>query len=112
MYLLFDPFKAYAINQFLFRVLGFIGLLLLLKDHVLPRGSYYVLIATCTALAFGVLNHLPTRFGTILYQPLLYWALLNIYIGRRRFIDITIILLYSFMAGSVVRGGFVGRWSR
>ena len=107
MYLLFDPFNAYVINQFLFKTIGFIGLLLLLKDHVLPKGSYYLVIAVCTALAFGLLNHMPTRFGTILYQPLLYWAFLNIYISRRRFIDIIIVLFYPIMTGSVVRGGFV-----
>jgi len=107
MYLFFDPFNAYVINQFLFKTIGFIGLLLLLKDHILPKGSYNLLIAVCTALAFGLLNHFPTRFGAILYQPLLYWAFLNIYIGRRRFIDIFIIPFYPFMVGSVVRGGFV-----
>ena len=108
MYLFFEPFNAYVINQFLFRTLGFIGLLLLLKDHVLPKGSYFLFIAVCTALAFGVLNHLPTRFGTILYQPLLYWSILNIYSGSRKLRDIIFIVAYSFLMGSVFRGGFVG----
>ena len=108
MYLLFEPFDAYVINQFLFRTFGFFGLLLLLKDHFLPRGYYSLSIAVCTALAFGLLNHFPTRFGTILYQPLLYWAFLNIYKGPRRISDVVIIFAYPFMMGSIVRGGFVG----
>tara|TARA_B100000315_G_scaffold173891_1_gene162344 strand:- start:332 stop:2296 length:1965 start_codon:yes stop_codon:yes gene_type:complete len=107
MYLFFDPFNAYVINQFLFRTIGFIGLLLLLKDHVLPKGSYYVLIAVSTALDFAVINHFPTRFGTILYQPLLYWSILNIYSGSRKLRDIMIIVAYPFMMGSIIRGGFV-----
>jgi hypothetical protein len=106
LYLFFDPFDAYVINQFLFRTIGFIGVLLLLKDHVLPKGSYYVLIAVSTALDFGVLNHFPARFGTILYQPLLYWSILNIYSGNRKLRDIMIIVAYPFMVGSVIRGGF------
>ena len=44
MYLLFEPFDAYVINQFLFRTFGFFGLLLLLKDHVLPKGYYFLSI--------------------------------------------------------------------
>ena len=108
MYLLFEPFDAYVINQFLFRTFGFFGLLLLLKDHILPKGSYYLLIAVCTALAFGVLNHLPTRFGTILYQPLLYWSVLNIYSGNRKLRDVIVVVAYPFMAASAIRGGFVG----
>ncbi len=72
-----SPLKAYITIDLLSRVIGFFGMYLLLKDYLLKERNDYFLCACSLCFAF-IPNYLTLTFLTILGQPLLLWAFLNI----------------------------------
>lgn len=99
LYLLFEPFTAYAISQFLFRTLGAIGMYLLCRDYLLRTVTpeWRLLIAVATALAFALINHFPARLGLTLYLPVFLWALANVVDGRRLSVSYVAIFAYPLV---------------
>src|SRR5690625_7639760 len=94
LYVLFNPFTAYTINQTLMRFVAFFGMYILLKNNIL-RGEKASMISFGVALAFALLPFFPSGalsfagnplalhiFLTIRKQgkatPNLYWLLLAI----------------------------------
>lgn len=106
---LFDilpPFEALVVLLGLLRIGGFIGLYLLLRDHVLRGLGRISLIAVVVALSFTFLSHMPSRFGNILLLPLLLWALFNLWQGRRGLISATVCLGFP-LVWAFIYGGYV-----
>ncbi len=104
LFSLLPPMVAYGINQLIVRLFAFIGMHLLLKQHVLKTndlGSSFIKIGV--ALTFALTPFWPSGMLSILGMPLALWAFLNIRNGDRSWkniITITLLPLYStFMLG-------------
>lgn len=104
LYLLFDPFTALAINEVLARGLGFVGLYLLLTRHILPCRPETNLIAVGAAILFSLLPYWDTA-GTIMLQPLLLFAVINL-CQRRHILASWLIVLFFPFYSYLVFGGF------
>ena len=72
-----SPLKAYITVDLLSRIIGFFGMYLLLKDYFLKGRNDYFFCACALCFAF-IPNYLTLTFLTLLGQPLLLWAFLNI----------------------------------
>jgi len=106
IYLLLEPFSAYVANELLRRLLALAGAYLLLQRYLLPDRASARWIAAFAALAFALLPDQPNRFGTLSLQPLLFWALLNVWQGERPGASWAAILFYPFYS-LLYLGGFV-----
>lgn len=96
-------YKAYIVSGFLIRIVGFGGMVLLLRayyvdDHERQEMKYIVWLC---ALTFAILPvYIP--FGlTVMGQPLLIWAFLNLQHHRRLIISYGIILLFPLYSSMV-----------
>ena len=105
LYLVLPPFAAYVANELLRRTLALIGAYLLLQRYLLPERADARWIAALTALTFAMLPDQANRFGTIAMQPLLFWAMLNIWRGERRGVSWTVVASYPFYS-FLYLGGF------
>jgi hypothetical protein len=106
LYLIFEPGTAYVVNELLRRGLALVGTYLLLKAYVLPVGRHNEWIAALVALSYACIPDQSSRFATITMLPLLSYAMLNIWSGRRSWWNWMVILTYPFYS-SLYFGGFV-----
>ena len=96
----FGAYYAYIISTLLIRIIGFTGVTLLLSRYIItqPERKYIVWLL---ALIFSVLS-VFTPFGlSVMGQPLLLWAFLNLNSRRQLIISYLIILLFPFYASIV-----------
>ena len=87
-----SPFKAYVVIDVLSRFFGLLGMFLLVKDYIFKSEEKYILsilIATCFAF---IPNIHGMMFLTVLGQPLLLWAFLNIRERKYNFYNWLILL--------------------
>jgi len=103
---LLPPFEALVVMLGLLRLGAFIGMYLLLRDHVLRGLGSISLIAVAVALSFAFLSHMPSRLGNIMLLPLLLWALINLWQGRRRRLSSLICVGFP-LVWSMVYGGYI-----
>lgn len=105
LYVLFEPFTAYAINEMLMHFIAFFGMYLLLRKHVI-KAEEDKLIATGVAITFSFLPFLPTSGLSFAGQPLVLYAFLNIraHMGRKR--DWLILFLVPFYSSLVLTFSF------
>jgi len=108
LYLGFEPFTAYALNQALMRAVALVGMYLLLRDHVLPREQPgRETICAAAALSFALLPFWPSGGLSIAGQPLLLHAFLQIRRSGGRAIDWAVVLLVPFYCYLVFASVFV-----
>ncbi len=96
----FGAYYAYIISTLLIRIIGFTGVTLLLSRYFIqqPERRFIVWLL---ALIFSVLS-VFTPFGlSVMGQPLLLWAFLNLNFRRQLIISYFIILLFPFYASIV-----------
>jgi hypothetical protein len=106
-FLFFDSFNAYIINSIVTRYIGFIGLYFLIKDYLKLKSKLVVYIL---CLSFAILP-LYTIFGlTILGQPFLLWAFLNLANNKKKLISIIYILIFIFYSNFQLIGPFAFFW--
>lgn len=79
---LFTPFTAYMVNDWLARMVGFLGMALLLDAHLIGRDmKYRTVIILVSSLTFAVLGSYNIYCGlTVMGQPMLlyvFWNLAN-----------------------------------
>jgi hypothetical protein len=72
-----EPFHAYVANQFLIRVIGFLGMFVLLRTYVL-KNEKPPIVAFGAALSFALLPYYSLFGLTIAGQPLVLNAFLNV----------------------------------
>lgn len=107
MYGLFSPFWAYLMNDFVMRCVGFIGMYLLMKRHVL-QSNQRELEAVLIASGYILISYFTIYGLTDLGQPLVLYAFLNILKQRQGVIDYLCVLLFPFFSSFVLSGFFVG----
>src|SRR4051812_27775018 len=104
LYTLFPTMVAYGLSQVITRVFAFLGMYLLLRDHLL-KGEEWGIIRVGTALTFALTPFWPSGMLSTLGMPLALWAFLHVRQGRsswREYIVFTLLPLYS----SIVLGFF------
>ncbi len=96
-------YKAYIVSGFLLRIIGFTGMVLLLRDYFVDDHEVKKMrhIVWLCALIFAVLPvYVP--FGlSVMGQPLLFWAFLNLQHYRRLVLSYLIIMLFPLYASMV-----------
>ena len=96
----FGLFRAYLISNLLIRVIGFIGMVMLLRSYFLrERQNQFIVILI--ALTFSVLPVFPPFGLSVLGQPLLLWALFNLHFDKRLIVSYLIIALFPFYSSIV-----------
>ncbi|WP_119864588.1 DUF6044 family protein [Clostridium isatidis] len=101
LYLIMSPFWAYVTNQLLMRVVAYVGMVLLLKKHIVIKENKFIkrnIIIYGVAVCFALLPFWPSGGLSIAGQPLALYIFLNIRENKDKFIDwilIVIIAMYS-----------------
>ncbi|SHI80288.1 hypothetical protein SAMN02745146_1550 [Hymenobacter daecheongensis DSM 21074] len=102
---LLEPLPAYLMHQALVRLLGLLGLYVLLRRHFLPEASQRRL-AAALALAWAVLPAYTIYGLSILGQPWLLLAFLNLRRGPARWTDWAIMAAFPLWSMFVFVGPF------
>lgn len=107
LYVAFEPFTAYALNQLLLRLVALAGAFLLLRRHVIPsREPWAPLLHVGCALAFALLPFWPSAGLAVAGQPLALFAFLNVRAGSRRPADWAVVALLPFYGNLIVASVF------
>jgi hypothetical protein len=105
LFYLFPSFWAYVINSVIIRVIGFIGMYLFAKDYLLK--DIDIKITIVFAVLFSIIP-LHTIYGlSVMGQPLLIWAFLNLSYNRKAFVNWFIILAFPMYAHFAFVGPFI-----
>jgi hypothetical protein len=109
-FLVFHPFCAYLLNDFLSRIIGFLGMSLLLDHCIINRDfRYRNFIIFPTAIIYALLGCYTSTYGlSILGQPLVIYAFWNLYQGKVRWLHYILIVLFTFWSSIVYSGIFIG----
>lgn len=96
----FGMYKGYIISGFIIRIVGFAGMVLVLRDYFVKEPENKYIVYLC-ALTFCILPvYIP--FGlTVMGQPLLFWAFLNLQDRIRIGLSYAIIILFPFYSSMV-----------
>lgn len=101
----FGIFWGYAINKLLLAVIGFVGMYLLLKKHLLPKTAP-IYIPLLVAFLFGS-SYFWSFSATVAGVPLAFWAFLNLRKGDARLVNWLALILYGIDSSLVLTGFFV-----
>jgi hypothetical protein len=102
------PFIAYVVNDFLCRMIGFLGMFLLLDKHIIRDDVRLRLLIICaTSIIYSFLGSYNIQGGlTIMGQPLLFYTFANLYKGQNKWWNYLIILFISFYSSFAYMGIF------
>ncbi|MFW9794579.1 MAG: DUF6044 family protein, partial [Candidatus Thorarchaeota archaeon] len=100
LYAIVDPFTAYVLNLLAMRVVGFVGMYLLLKNHFLQEERHDILTLG-VAICFAILPIYPPGGLSIPSLPLALYAFLNIRRGTATKLDWLILVLIPFYASII-----------
>jgi hypothetical protein len=86
-------YKAYIVGGFLIRIIGFIGMILLLRDYFVKEPHKKYIVWLC-ALIFAILPVFVPFGLSVMGQPLLFWAFLNL--QSRTKLILSYLLIFAF----------------
>lgn len=98
------PFWGYVVNYTIVHLIGFVGMYLLLKNHFLKDNH---IIALFVSLSFSLLPVFPLYGISLMGQPLLLNAFLNIRSARTTRSDYFVIILFAFYSSVFYSGIFI-----
>ena len=102
LYVFFDPFIAYAINEFLVHIIAFFGMVLLLKNYFIStKNNSRNLIIYSTATLFAMLPFWSVASLGIAGQPLALYAFLNFRNKSSHYYDWLILFIVPFYSDFV-----------
>lgn len=107
IYIFISAEYAYLINEFIARIIAFVGFLLL-STYLINEGSKekFKSILFAVSICYSLLPFNPTPFLTIAGQPLLLYALLKFYNKEQRLTHWIICIIFPFYS-SIILGGEV-----
>lgn len=108
LFMIFPPFMAYALNELLVRLIAFFGMVLFLKEYVIPGGKeerYFLVIGV--GICFACLPFYPAAGISIAGIPLLLVAFLNILKRKYRYVDFVVIMGFPFYSKLALAGLFI-----
>ncbi|GAB2782671.1 hypothetical protein GCM10027175_21440 [Hymenobacter latericoloratus] len=103
---LFPPLEAYLLHELLVRLAGLLGMYLLLRRYGLP-GPRLAALCAGLALAWAVLPAYTAYGVSVLGQPWVALALLNLRRGPGRWSDWLVLVVFAFWSSLVLAGMFV-----
>jgi hypothetical protein len=106
LYQICGPLGAYVINRILMAVIGFIGMYLLLKKHIVP-GKDLNIVYFGVAICYALLPFWPFGGMSVAGIPLVVYAFLNIRQYDYRFINWIILIIFPFYSSLVLAGFFL-----
>jgi hypothetical protein len=113
LFSLFPPVVAYGLNQGITRFFAFLGVYLLLRDHLLSK-SEFALIRVGVAFTFALTPYWPSGMLSTLGMPLALWAFLSIRKGEgswKSWLTLTLLPFYSsFILGFFFFLSAMGIW--
>jgi hypothetical protein len=110
LFLLFNPFFAYIVNDLLARIIGFLGMMLLLDKCILnPDLKYRNIVIFFISITFSLLGcYTIYRCFSIMGQPFLIFAFWNLYKGNIKWQYYLIIAIFVFGSSMIISGIFIG----
>jgi Protein of unknown function (DUF6044) len=103
---LLPPLPAYLAHELLVRLAGLLGMYLLLRGYALRRPTEAVACAAL-ALAWATLPAYTAYGVSVLGQPWVAWALLNLRARRRRAASLGALVAFGVWSSLVLAGVFV-----
>lgn len=105
LYVMFSPFHAFIINQYLILLTAFAGMYLLCEELLGER-----FFSFCSAVIFSYLPFFSVYGLSIAGVPVLFYALVKLYQNHHRILYYGIVMVYCFcsafhLTGYVVVGG-------
>lgn len=105
LFYIFPSFWAYVINLVIIRLIGFVGMYLLAKNYLI-KDTNQKIISVFAAL-FSIIPIYPLYGLSVLGQPLLIWAFLNLSNNNKSAQNWLIILLYPFYSHFAMIAPFI-----
>lgn len=103
LYVLFEPFSAYTVNEAMMHIIAYFGMVVLLKRYFIAEDDYKSsLLVHISALMFALLPFWPPGGLSVAGQPLALYAFLNIRQKRDTFYDWLILALIPFYSSFVL----------
>ncbi len=96
LYRFLSAFQAYVVTEAILRVVALLGMVLLLRRHVLPKALAVVIFGA--SLCFALLPFYVHADLSVAGQPLLAYALLNLWQRDKSLHNWLIIALFPFMS--------------
>ena len=96
LYYIFPAFWAYIINFCIFKLIGFTGLYLLLKNYIINNNSHSKILSGMLALTFSLLSSYTIYGLASSGLPLILYSILNILNKRNKITSYLYIILYPF----------------
>lgn len=106
LYMILPPFRAYLINLLLVHGIAFIGMYSLLKNYVITD-KRQAWLAWAGAASFATIPFYTVYGLSIAGQPLLFYAMLNAYYGRKMIVNIMIIIGFALYSSLPLAGVFI-----
>lgn len=101
-YYFLEPFHAYMLNEIIMHFFAFFSMYMLLSHYIIDKKTnYYYLIITTVSLLFALLPFWPSGGLSIVAQPLVLYAFLNIYYRTDTKYDWLILILIPFYSSFV-----------
>lgn len=108
LFMIFPPFTAYALNDLLIRLVALLGMVLLLKKHIITiEKKEHPWIIAGAGLCFALLPFYHGGGISIAGIPLLLYAFLNILNREEAFVDFLIIFIFPFYSKLALAGVFI-----
>jgi hypothetical protein len=105
-YLFFPPFYAYLLNDFIIRLIAFLGMIFLLKKHF-SNSRENICIFFGVSICFSFLPFYSVYGLSVAGQPLLLYAFLNLIKKNNSIFNFLIILVFPFYSSFVLSGIFI-----
>lgn len=104
LFYIFPSFWAYIISSVLIRLIGFIGIYLIIRDFfTITNKKIIFLICLCFSLV-----PVYTIYGlSIMGQPFLFWAFLNLKNNKNKISNFLLIFLFPFYSHIALVGPFI-----
>lgn len=104
LFYILPSFWAYVWSSIIVRIIGFIGIYLIIRDYIVIRDRKIFFLA---CLAFSMMP-CHTIFGlTILGQPVLLWAFLNLVENKSKLVSFVAIFFFPFYSHIALIGPFI-----
>ncbi len=105
LFLIFPSFWAYVINSVLIRMIGFMGMYLFAKDYLMKGSNTKAIIAISALFSFIPIYSV---YGlSVMGQPILIWAFLNLCYNHRSILNWLIISAFPFYAHIAMIAPFI-----
>ncbi|HKJ30301.1 MAG TPA: DUF6044 family protein [Balneolales bacterium] len=106
LYLIFKPFTAYAVNEFIVHIIAYLGMYMLLSKAI-ENGDHKKIIVWETSLCFALLPFYSIYGLSIAGQPFVLYAFLNLRSKKHFFLSYFILAIFAFYSYLVLSGAFI-----